>query len=536
MRLSRFVVTVIGLVFLVSVAISCSHADISGTNTAAKKLTTENLKKARRAAAWKQRRVIMNNDGNDSRTAKAKTREAFLESRTTPLAGTQVDSIFYCDGIWGSFTHRSPTSDLRKGSDKAYKEWAVDLIKDGGPDPLASVIDFGHKNNIEVFWSLRMNDTHDSADPTMLREWKKAHPELLVGKHEDRSTYKGGGRRWSGADYAQKAVRDRTVGWFEEVAKNYDVDGFELDFFRHLIFFKNPLNGEPATQENLDQMTEVIRRIRKIADQHALRRGRPILIAIRVPDSVEYCRKVGLDVERWLKEGLIDMMTVSGYFRLSPWKTSVELGHHYDVPVYAGLSESRLKPEQRAKKNSIEEYRGRAMAAWKEGVDGIYIFNLFNPRSPVFREVGDPALLAKLDKNYTTGSRSVRSAKSWIPSGLKHITRPTPLPDSPKTLTTKQPKVVDIDVWDDFRRSDSPFQAKLLLSVENLDQASSLKVTLNGQALKSGTLNKDGLWVYSLPNDVLKVGKNRFTFQLTTAPSKTVKLRDLIVSVKKKTR
>lgn len=137
-------------------------------NAQEQKLTPKNLKMARNTVAWNSRRVIMNNDGNDSRGAKEKTRKAFMESRTTPLAGTHVDAIFYCDGIWGTFTHRSPTADLRTGSDKRYLEWAVDLIKDGGPDPLGSMIDFGHKNDIEVFWSLRMNDTHDSADPSML--------------------------------------------------------------------------------------------------------------------------------------------------------------------------------------------------------------------------------------------------------------------------------------------------------------------------------------------------------------------------------
>jgi hypothetical protein len=515
---------------------------ILGSCADASKLTSENLKKARRAAAWKSRRIIMNNDGNDSRKAKEKTREAFLESRTTPLVGTQVDTIFYCDGIWGSFTHRSPTSDLRKGSDKAYKEWAVDLIKDGGPDPLASIIDFGHKNGIEVFWSFRMNDTHDSAfrmndthdsaDPTMLREWKKAHPELLVGELEKRRTYKSGGRRWSAADYAQKAVRDRTVGWFDEVAGKYDVDGFELDFFRHLIFFKNPLNGKAATQENLDQMTEVIRRIREIADRHALRRGRPILVSIRVPDSIEYCREVGLDVERWLKEGLVDMMTVSGYFRLSPWKKSVELGHRYDVPVYAGLSESRFK-HHRPTKNSIEEYRGRAMSAWKEGVDGIYTFNLFNPKSPVFREVGDPAALAKIEKYYSTGSRNTSHARAWTATGLKHVNRPFPLPDSSRILSQEKPETIEVDVWDDLQQPDCPFRAELSLVVTNV-QPSSLKLTVNGKELPPGTQNDKGQWVYPLSNDMLKVGTNRFTLQLKDKPAKVVKLRDLIVWLKMK--
>ena len=36
------------------------------------------------------------------------------------------------------------------------------------------------------------------------------------------------------------AVRaERAVGWFGEVAGKYDIDGVELDYFRHPIFFKS---------------------------------------------------------------------------------------------------------------------------------------------------------------------------------------------------------------------------------------------------------------------------------------------------------
>ena len=68
----------------------------------------------------------------------------------------------------------------------------------------------------------------------------------------------------------------------------------------------------------------------------------PLLISVRVPDSVGFCRAIGLDLERWLAEDLIDMLVVGGYFRLQPWEESVALGHRYGVPVYAGLSESRV--------------------------------------------------------------------------------------------------------------------------------------------------------------------------------------------------
>ena len=491
------------------------------------RLTSEQLPGARRAAAHRPWRVIMNNDGNDSRGAKSPTRDEFVKSRSAALAGSQVDAIFYCTGIWGTFTHKSPTAELRTGADYGYKEWAAHLDRDGGPDALGTMVEFGHKNNIEVFWSLRMNDTHDSGDPTMMSQWKKAHPECLVGRWEDRATYRGGGKRWSAVDYTHPLVRDRTVGWFDEVAARYDVDGVELDFFRHPVFFKSLLKGEPATPAECDAMTSVVRRIREVIDRHAVRRGRPMLLAIRVPDSVGYCREIGLDVEQWLKDGLIDLMVASGYFRLNPWAASVELGRKYDVPVFAGLSESRFRDsELRAIRQSIEGYRGRAAQAWAAGVAGIYTFNLFDPASPVFRQLGDAEALATMDKLFTTGARPVGAARHWLLDGDRHLNRPRPLPEQPKTLQPGKAVECVLDVVD--RLQGTGAIASLRLCVADVDAAGELHVAMNGVALDSG--RKDGRWMeYPLAADAVKHGANRIAVTSKAAPGKSIVLHDLIL-------
>ena len=95
----------------------------------------------------------------------------------------------------------------------------------------------------------------------MMSAWKKANPECLAGKWEDRGTYCGGGTRWSAVNYTHPLVRDRTVGWFGEVAENYDVDGVELDFFRHPVFFASTLHGRDA-HGRVRAMSSVVRRIR----------------------------------------------------------------------------------------------------------------------------------------------------------------------------------------------------------------------------------------------------------------------------------
>lgn len=493
-------------------------------------LTAETLPAARREAAARKRRVIMNNDGNDSRTAPSKDRAGFLQSRSVPLAGSQVDAIFYCTGIWGTFTHKSATAELRVGSDQGYQEWAAHLADDGGPDALGTIVDFGHRHGMEVSWSLRMNDTHDAGDPTMMSAWKKANPECLAGKWEDRGTYCGGGKRWSAVNYTHPLVRDRTVGWFGEVAENYDVDGVELDFFRHPVFFASTLHGRDATTEECEAMSSVVRRIRAAIDAQALRRGRPVLLAIRVPDSAGYCRALGLDVEQWLKEGLVDLMTVSGYFRLNPWQVSVELGRKYGVPVYAGLSESRFRDNEiRALRQSAAGYRGRAAEAWAAGAAGMYTFNLFNPKSPVFREIGDPVALAGMDKVMTTGARSVSGARSWMHDGLRFLNRPYPLPERPRKLSPGRTEEVVLPVSD--RLDADKVTVTAALRVTGIEDAAVLTVSVNGKTLEGGKM-KDKWVEYPVAVGDLRQGDNRIAVVLDAGQKANAELLDLLLWIR----
>lgn len=189
-----------------------------------------------------------------------------------------------------------------------------------------------------------------------------------------------------------------------DVATRYDIDGIELDFFRHPLFFKTQVLGEPVTQGQCDKMTALLAQVRRGTLEAARGRSRPLLIAVRVMDSPGYARAIGLDVEKWLKDGLIDVLIVGGcYFHLEPWQTMVRMGHEHDVPVYACLSASRLQAEDKL-------WRGEALDAWAAGVDGIYTFNLFDPRHPLFRELGDPAVL----KGLPAENRYIMGAKYWI--------------------------------------------------------------------------------------------------------------------------
>jgi hypothetical protein len=96
----------------------------------------------------------------------------------------------------------------------------------------------------------------------------------------------------------------------------------------------------------------------------------------------------------------------SGYFRLNDWERSVALGHRHGVKVYPSLDESRVRDgAAKALRQTVQSYRGRAAAAWQAGADGVYVFNSFDPRSAIWRELGDMGTLGGLDKDYFSSVR-----------------------------------------------------------------------------------------------------------------------------------
>ena len=196
------------------------------------------MQQRRRQAAQRRRRVIFNNDGDDAlffrkegadisgvgfdKTSQGDTvmPEAFLDIRIAHIPGTHIDSLFYSDSqSFGAFLHRSNvaevvTRNIDRGDGGSSRNITKDLIEQG-TDPLELAVDFCHKNGIEIFSSIRMNDIHDGVDAvwadSFLPKFKKDHPEYLFGVKGEKLAY----GYYSGVDYAQPAIRERAFLVYE---------------------------------------------------------------------------------------------------------------------------------------------------------------------------------------------------------------------------------------------------------------------------------------------------------------------------------
>ncbi len=483
-------------------------------------LSLEQLRRRRSELARQPRRIIMNNDGCDviyfPKDEKA-TVEAFLAKRTTPLAGTQVGAIAFCPTSSGFsyFTHDTKVGTVLDRSGREFgiqpdtRNIARELI-DQGTDCLRAVVEFGHEHGMEVFWSMRMNDTHDAAHHPdkpyyLFPPLKIEHPEWLVGDPIKRTPF----GRWSSVDYARPEIRDLAFRYIEEACRNYDLDGVELDFFRHLCYFKSTAAGGEASQSEREMMTDLMRRVRKMTEDLGAKRDRPILVSMRVPDSVGYCRDMGFDIERWLQEGLLDILITTCYFRLSPWEYSVELGHKHGVPVYPCLSDSRVRGETRFRRSSTASYRGRAMNAWSAGADGLHVFNNFDPNAVIWREIGDPETLLPLDKLYFVTVRD-DDPRRFLAKGREYRTEPLFGPSHPRLVTANKPVELPIRIGDDLKeaadRGLKP-RVELHLEIPDIQNARQLHVKLNGSELTGGKLSEG--WVdYVVPTAGMKRGEN----------------------------
>ncbi len=400
--------------------------------------------------AHRARRIIFNDDGDqlfgyEGYPYGVTDDRSFLAARTTPVFDTQVDTCVWCvgngcDPPWGGSMHDKLLPCLGS-ADRAT----------------GLVVDACHAHGMEVWGSLRMNDIHDSIFAKNLGEandpLKAQHPEYLIAPGEKRSLPEELTERWhwTAFNFARPEVRSYRLAFIERNASRHDFDGYELDFTRFAWDF--PLGEE---RRHAGTMTQLVRDARRTLRKIGERRGRPYTFAVHVHDSLDTSRALGLDVDEWLAEGLVDVLVVGlGYLswliRFDQW---LPLGRAHGVPVYPSMNTNAFIPWGRDHFHTPEAWReairGAASSFWTEGGAGIYLFNLFcledknlGGASKEFtfaplREAGEPAAMARAPKLYAIQPVS--------DSGFcHHGAEPTPLPIALDSIERKLPLRIGAD-------------------------------------------------------------------------------------------
>lgn len=341
------------------------------------------LDAARKKAAHRPRRVIYNNDGDDIWAKGANTAEKFLALRHEPLLGTHVDSIFYCTTqSFNLFTHASKTAEVFLSREGQFADNNLAQFLEQKTDGLRLSAEFARKHRLESIWTLRMNDIHDAWTPQFVSQWKKDDPTRVMSTLDKAKGFNDRRRLWSLVDFEHKDVEPRLLAIIEEVLRNYPIDGIELDWLRAPCYFRSHYEGGDVTDKQVAVLTRLVTNIRKLVLRESERQGKPFLLVARVPITVKLCRRIGIDVDGWLRNGLIEVLTLGGGYVAfdQPIEELIALAHKHEVPVYPCISQSGLMqrpPRGKGEPQPGEAWNAAALRFWEAGADGIYTFNLF---------------------------------------------------------------------------------------------------------------------------------------------------------------
>ncbi len=292
-----------------------------------------------------------------------------------------------------------------------YVEDARQYILNGG-DPVQDTLDAAKRNNIAMFIDQRMNDSHNNGDkdfPTHSTFWK-SHPEYWLkdssGNDNDRNM-----------NYMEPEVREYFYNLMEELMTNYDVDGLQMDFQRHVGYFHS---YEKAMGNAV--MTEFVGRVSEMVNRLSIDRGKDLQLSVRIPGSgISECNTNALDVTAWNKKQYIDIMNVGNHYYnilsigIEEFKEIANGAKVFGEMHFLTFENPSSKSDRRFV--TPEVMYATANNFYSRGADGISFFNMqyiprdkrleFYPQLPVIDD-GQDVLASLQKKNMITLSFDAR--------------------------------------------------------------------------------------------------------------------------------
>ena len=395
--------------------------------------------------------------------------------------GSQIDALWWDIGPLGLAPYPAvPDNPKLEPWRKAGIDWVGRLVEET------------RKRGLEVFWSHRVSEVDLNPDGQGAA-WKgKPHPFKQQRPEWLFKTWWPHGL-WS---YAVPEVRRFKVDVLRQLAEAYDLDGFQLDFARHV-----PCLPPPRQWELRHHVTRFVRMVRTMLLEVAERRKRPLLLAARVPRNLEGCHVDGFDVAAWAQGNLVDILTLG--------TRSMDV----DVAGYRGVTAGRnikLQPcfdDHHAtdgyRFQPIEFLRGVFANWWQQGADGVVTFNWSNappelcekvgakpgPASQrqAYHEVGSPETLAGKDKTFAVERRG---GYPWAEGFFnRNDTAPLPVTLAPDG----KPTTLVIRSSDDLAAlAGSLKQVTLRAILFGAPEGQELEVRLGGAVLRP--LTRDPMW------------------------------------------
>lgn len=382
---------------------------------------------------------------------------------------------------------------------------------------------YTRSKKIKALLSMRMNDIHQAHRPDYLMhsDFWRDHPEYR------REPYKSS--PWNGLalDYAHEEVREHFFALLEEYVMRFDFDGIELDWMRTPPYFKPGFE-----EEGRPILNDFMRKARKIVNRAAEKHQHPMKIFVRVPYSPEHALRQGLDVVTWVKEELINHVTVSCYFMTTNFDMPLEIWRMLlgdKVTIAAGL-DINCRPSIYSEltiRNTEQMINGFAASFYYRGADEIY---LFNHRDSCKGMVDQDAFKRVLD---CTGNREKAEKRP-----RRHVVTCVDLPcqglPAPAILPLKPEYYADVRV--NVGGGVSGRKAYVIASGRNLQDMQELRINTALCSLCAFPESHDGMpgemancCAWEIPENALREGDNVIQFLHKTPDSASVEWCEIFI-------
>lgn len=327
----------------------------------------------------KSRKVIYDNDGySDFFLGKYPDSHTLAQFPSNLKEKTNAKEISWTLGTTGFLTYDSAYAgpayegfekyeEYVRNGDKIAKEQILNILQEG-KSPIEIVASSGDDLGIDVNATLRMDAFYNADYVKFLNG--KIYEELLNFRQNDSIRL----------SYYYEEVRNYILNILKEACSISGVDGITLDFCR----YPEVIGSEAETKEKIEIMNEFMEDVRReIPDKK---------ITVRFPHIKP--ENYGLDIKTWVENGYVDRIVPSDISLESFYDISeyVELVKNTDVEIFAGIT-ANLKGADATPGNedldsdgkipgneflSPEEYMFRAHEVYEAGVDGVFLFNIFN--------------------------------------------------------------------------------------------------------------------------------------------------------------
>lgn len=362
------------------------------------------------SAHERKQRIVVQYDANDAMWSYWKLNrnsEAKFERLRDAIftfageSGSQIDAIWW--DIGGSPLGCSYPSKIEPPvAHPLLKQWLSE-----GVDWVEQLVNETRRRKLEVFWNHRICEVECLPEGGLSKEThplKVQHPDWAV----QASWWPQG--MWN---LAAAGLREHKVAILRELAVRYDLDGIQIDFSRHL-----PCLAVGHQWELREQVTTFMRMVRQMLLEVAEKRGRPFLLAAKVPQTLEGCHADGFDVQAWAEQHLVDVLTL-GSRTMDVDVAGIRAAVGDEVQLQPCFDDHHATDGYRY--GSIEFLRGVFANYFQRGANSVATFNWsigtldacrivgsnIGPPShqAAYHEVGDPKTMADKDKFFAIERR-----------------------------------------------------------------------------------------------------------------------------------